>query len=713
MMELNHRPATALERSVPVVSALASHTQIPRSLTLDSTPRGFSMSSTASSSACRPVAIGGALTLAVLCSRGKRSTSAAATSLAHCTSSKSQRRAVAACTGSLEKLGETCINSWIRDLEADPEQDRHTPNRTSREVRSGHYVNVDPTPLPDPYLVAYSSDMISELGLSEEDAKSESFARLFSGDIKDFPGFCGWATPYALSIYGHEMYSNCPFGNGNGYGDGRALSIGEVVGPKEEPWELQLKGAGRTPFCRGGDGRAVLRSSVREFLTSEAMHHLGVPTTRAVSLVASSSATTMRPWYSPPEPGSDRNIPDSYDLDAMLRRLLKDQRGMDFDGLSDEVKDGLRDQLRAQLSPGGGRDPDIMIKEPLAITCRAARSFLRVGHMELFARRARGGLLGGDAARLRELELLVQHALDREYPDVLPGETLPRRALGMLEEVGRRLAALAANWIRVGYVQGNFNSDNCLVGGRTMDYGPFGFIETYEPMWNMWVGGGDKYGFLNQPNAAFKNFSSFASALAPVLEAEDLKAEAAQVLKDFTQNAKKEMTKVWREKLGLAEGTEEKAEELFQGVEPIMRATGADWTIFWRTLADVAEGCGVEASDSELLAPLGRAFQVPLEGELQSRLAAWLRDWLKEVTASGHSAKDAASSMRRASPKYVPREWMLVRAYTAAEKGDMTVLHQLQTVFQDPYSEQPELEEEYFRSAPPEVRSRGGVAWMT
>merc|ERR1719326_2088437 len=112
------------------------------------------------------------------------------------------------------------------------------------------------------------------------------------------PGFDSWATPYALSIMGQAMYDNCPFGTGNGYGDGRAISIGEVVAPSGQRWEMQLKGGGRTPFCRGADGRAVLRSSLREFLASEAMHFLRVPTTRALSLVVSRTETTKRPWYS-------------------------------------------------------------------------------------------------------------------------------------------------------------------------------------------------------------------------------------------------------------------------------------------------------------------------------------------------------------------------------------------------------------------------------
>ena len=211
-------------------------------------------------------------------------------------------------------------HSWLDDLEGDPETERNAPNRKSRQVRSGHYVLVKPTPLPRPQLVLFSSrcatpsctrsvvltlnspprSMASEFGISDAECATERFARFFSGDIDQLEPFRSWATPYALSICGQEMYQQCPFNNGNGYGDGRAISVGEVLLDGGARWEMQLKGGGATPFCRGADGRAVLRSSIREFLASEAMYHLGVSTTRALSLVVSGAGgeTSDRPWYS-------------------------------------------------------------------------------------------------------------------------------------------------------------------------------------------------------------------------------------------------------------------------------------------------------------------------------------------------------------------------------------------------------------------------------
>ena len=293
--------------------------------------------------------------------------------------------------------------------------------------------------------------MAATLGIDPAAAAIDpNFLRVFSGDLAAPPaGFesRGWATPYALSIYGTPQQPNGAGFHGYGYGDGRAISIAEVLLPRGGRMELQLKGGGRTPFSRGADGAAVLRSSVREFLASEAMFALGVPTTRALSLIASSDEVVMRPWYSP--------------------------------AAADGVKHG----------------GDVMQENKRAITTRVAPSFLRVGQFELYGRRA----ARGEAVGLEELELLARHALAREYPeqvDQAAGAPLQPQLLGMLREASGRLAHLATQWLRVGYVQSNFNSDNCLVGGHTMDYGPFGFLEKYDPRWGMWIGSGDRAFFI-------------------------------------------------------------------------------------------------------------------------------------------------------------------------------------------------------------------------
>jgi uncharacterized protein YdiU (UPF0061 family) len=253
--------------------------------------------------------------------------------------------------------------SLLDSLRSDPQATADGHDHRPRQVFSGHYVPVTPTPIPDPQYVAHSPALFHELGLSEELAHDDHFRRLFSGDISVAQGPMrpfGWATGYALSIYGSEYVQQCPFGTGNGYGDGRAISVFEGVFQGRR-WEMQLKGGGPTPYCRGADGRAVLRSSVREFLAQEFMHALGVPTTRSLTLYVSRSETVRRPWYAP----NSRSL-----------------------------------------------DPDILVDNFAAITTRVAPSFLRVGQLELFARRARSQ--AHPQAR-QELQLIVQHLIERNY----------------------------------------------------------------------------------------------------------------------------------------------------------------------------------------------------------------------------------------------------------------------------------------------------------
>ena len=235
-------------------------------------------------------------------------------------------------TSSFAAFAQQADYSLLDSLQVDPQATVDGHDHQPRQVFSGHYVPVTPKPLPNPECIAHSSSLFAELGLSEALVDDPAFSRLFSGDIgaavapmRPF----GWATGYALSIYGSEYIQQCPFGTGNGYGDGRAISVFEGLFQGRR-WECQLKGGGPTPYCRGADGRAVLRSSVREFLAQEFMHALGVPTSRSLTLYASQTETVRRPWYSP----NSRSF-----------------------------------------------DPDILVDNPVAITTRVAPSFLRVGQL--------------------------------------------------------------------------------------------------------------------------------------------------------------------------------------------------------------------------------------------------------------------------------------------------------------------------------------------
>lgn len=266
-------------------------------------------------------------------------------------------------------------NSWPRDLSPETPENLEKSrkmerlsadddNRTKRPVFNGHYVLVKPTGLKNPKKIIVSDDVAHNLlKLTPEQVDSDDFLKFVSGNLVLNDGKAEtWATPYALSIMGTRYTNNCPYGTGNGYGDGRAISIAEFSGH-----ELQLKGAGKTPFARGADGRAVLRSSIREFLASEAMHSLGIETTRALSLIKSEKGDTVhRPWYSP---DAVLQIPD-IDDPRLAQYPMEERR-----------------QIIQQLRATRKADPNMMITEPCAITCRVAKSFVRIGHIDLFARR--------------------------------------------------------------------------------------------------------------------------------------------------------------------------------------------------------------------------------------------------------------------------------------------------------------------------------------
>lgn len=401
----------------------------------------------------------------------------------------------------LDDLSALADYSFMDTLNCDPEAKADGVDHAPRQVFSGHYVPVRPTPIEDPEYVAHGKALFHELGFADSIAQSDDFVRMFSGDLSRVPEplrNVGWACGYALSIYGTEFYQQCPFHTGNGYGDGRAISVLEAV-INGQRWEMQLKGAGRTPYCRGADGRAVLRSSVREFLAQEHMHALGVPTSRSLSLYVSKAEKVRRPWYSE----GSRSI-----------------------------------------------DPDVLISEPVAIATRVAPSFIRVGQLELFSRRARKQ---EHPQAMEELEKIVLHLIDREYSDVIDQSLATAKKVVLLaDEFRSRLTSLVANWIRVGYCQGNFNSDNCAAGGFALDYGPFGFCDVFDPQYQPWTGGGHHFAFLNQPAAAERNFYSFCSAMRPLVAGHsDCLQQLADIQSDFPKVMQAQMEKMWAAKLGL------------------------------------------------------------------------------------------------------------------------------------------------------------------
>jgi uncharacterized protein YdiU (UPF0061 family) len=560
----------------------------------------------------------------------------------------------------LDDLAKLANYSLMDTLNCDPDAKLNGIDYLPRQVFTGHYVPVNPTPIKNPEYITHSKDFFRELGFADSMATSADFVRMFSGDISDVPEpmrNIGWASGYALSIYGSEYIQQCPFLTGNGYGDGRAVSVLEAV-IKDQRWEMQLKGGGRTPYCRGADGRAVLRSSIREFLAQEHMHSLGVPTTRSLSLYVSKTQEVKRPWYS----------------------------------------EGSR-----------SKDPDMLISEPVAISTRVAPSFIRVGQLELFGRRARKN---EHAKAMQELEKIVLHVIDREYGDVIDKQlSTPEKVVLLAREFRNRLTSLIANWVRVGFCQGNFNSDNCAVGGFTLDYGPFGFCDEFNPHFQSWTGGGHHFSFLNQPMAAQRNFQMFCKALLPFMTShQDQMQQLNEIQTDFSNVMQTKMQTMWAAKLGLS--TFHAA--LFNELETLMTQTPVDYTIFFRELSNVPDD----------IEPLKKSFYKNTNHaitdlkDIEQRWSQWFTKWKSLIgnddVASPHAYQQISRQMKQVNPKYILREWFVVPAYQQAAAGNYSLVRELQAVMTQPYAEQSkDMEDKYYKLKPPEFFEVGGLSYYS
>ena len=555
----------------------------------------------------------------------------------------------------LDDLSKLVDYSLMDTLVCDPDARADGVEHTPREVFSGHYVPVSPTLIKDPQYIAHSKTLFSELGFSDTLAQSDDFMRMFSGNLTQLPEpmrKVGWACGYALSIYGNEYYEQCPFKTGNGYGDGRAMSVFEgVINGKR--WEMQLKGGGQTPYCRGADGRAVLRSSIREFLAQEHMYALGVPTSRSLSLYTSKAETVRRPWF--------------------------------FDG-------------------SYSKDPEVMIEEAVAISTRVAPSFIRVGQIELFGRRARKN---EHPNAMQELEQIVLHLIDREYSEVIATNLSTEDKVVLLaSEFRDRLSSLVANWVRVGFCQGNFNSDNCAAGGFTLDYGPFGFIDVFDPLYQSWTGGGQHYSFLNQPMAAERNFHTFCMALQPLLSSDkNAMQELDKVARSFSKVMQNQMKKMWASKLGLK--TFDAA--LFNELQILMVQTSVDYTIFFRELSELPE----------TMDPLKKSFykKAKYDEGIATRWSEWFVAWqslIEKNITSDESGEVLSSKMKHVNPKYTLREWFLVPGYQQATTGDYALIKEMQEIMINPYDEQSkDVQEKYYRLKPSEYFEVAGISHVS
>ncbi len=508
-------------------------------------------------------------------------------------------------------------NALIRDLPGDPDTG---PRR--REVLGALWSSVQPTPVREPRLIAWSREMAQTLGL-DDDLRDPAFARVFGGNAL-WPGM----QPFATNYGGHQ------FGAWAGQlGDGRAISLGEVIAQDGRRWELQLKGAGPTPYSRTADGRAVLRSSIREFLCSEAMHHLGVPTTRALSLVSTGESVV---------------------------------RDMFYDG-----------HPRA---------------EPGAIVCRVAPSFLRFGHFELPASR-------GDLSLLRQL---ADFCIRRDFAH-LEGDA-PTRHAAWFTTICERTATLMAEWMRVGFVHGVMNTDNLSILGLTIDYGPYGWIDDYDPDWtpNTTDAAGGRYRFGWQPKIAYWNLTRLAHALSPLFpDIEPLQAGLQAYVDRYYAADRDNIAR----KLGLAECTDADLARM-QQLQELLHRGEVDMTIFFRRLI---------TPDPSALEPVhfeDAYYDAPRRDAIAPELQDWLQAYAQRLVDDPLDADARAAKMRAANPCYVLRNYLAQEVIDRAEAGDASGIDELLDVMRRPYEEQPGRER-FAQRRPDWARNRPGCSMLS
>jgi uncharacterized protein YdiU (UPF0061 family) len=519
-------------------------------------------------------------------------------------------------------------NRFIRELPADSE-----PANYCRQVFNACYSFVTPRKTSAPQLVSYSKEIVQLLGLAEESCQTPLFTEVFTGNAL-LPGM----QPHAFCYGGHQ------FGQWAGQlGDGRAINLGEAVNPQGQRFTLQLKGAGKTPYSRHADGLAVLRSSVREFLCSEAMHHLGVPTTRALSLCLTGD-TVMRDMFYDGNPKS----------------------------------------------------------EPGAVVCRVAPSFTRFGSFQIFAARA-------DKALLKQL---VDYTIRTDFPHL--GEPCRDVYLAWFAEICISTAKLIVHWQRVGFVHGVMNTDNMSILGLTIDYGPYGWLEDYNPGWtpNTTDAAGRRYCFGNQPGIGLWNLTQLANTLYYLIEEVEPLQQTLALYSETFSNGWNDMMAA---KLGF-KSFQIQDEKLITDLLQVLQLVETDMTIFYRRLANLVSHQGdlQQVSDDELIAPLLDAYYVPkqLTPAFKNRIANWLRDYVQRLRLDGIEDEIRRTRMNAINPKYVFRNYLAQLAIDKAEAGDFSMIAELLELLRHPYDEQTG-KEEFAQKRPDWARQRAGCSMLS
>ncbi len=497
---------------------------------------------------------------------------------------------------------------------------------------------MQPTPTAGPQLISYAPEVAELLGIDTAWFATEQAARVLTGN-ELLPGM----QPYAACYGGHQ------FGNWAGQlGDGRAICLGEKIGRDGQHWTLQLKGAGQTPYSRSADGLAVLRSSLREYLCSEAMHHLGVPTTRALSLALTGDLVT---------------------------------RDMFYDG-------------RPRREPG-------------AIVCRVAPTFVRFGNFEILASRD----------EKENLKRLVDYTIASDFPHIQIGT--PETYQQWFEEVCVRTCEMVVHWMRVGFVHGVMNTDNMSILGQTIDYGPYGWIDGYELDWtpNTTDANGRRYAYGNQPQIAYWNLLQLANALWPLLEQE---APLQHGLNRYAEEYQRQSNAMMASKLGFHQWDPATDPAMVEQLSEILQTEETDMTIFYRILANIQLD-GLEVSqlstmvtDSWLREFFRDAFYAPdeIDAGFLNHMGTWIHQYLRRLMIDGRTDTVRKESMNRVNPLYVLRNYLAQQAIDQAEKNEFGEILTLLDLLRNPYTEQPGREQ-YGQKRPDWARNKAGCSMLS
>ena len=508
------------------------------------------------------------------------------------------------------------INLFSVSLPGDAEKQNFT-----RQVFNACYSEVNPKKPAKPSFIHLNEVLVNELTLN--DIPQDELLSYLSGE-KNIPEFI----PYAMCYGGHQ------FGNWAGQlGDGRAINIAELK-INNQIQTLQLKGAGLTPYSRTADGLAVLRSSIREYLCSEAMYYLGVPTTRALSLVLTGDMV---------------------------------ERDMLYNG-------------NRQLEKG-------------AIVCRVATNFIRFGNFQILTARR----------DIDTLKQLTDFTILNYFPHL--GQPCKEVYLAFLNEVIQSTKKLMLQWERVGFVHGVMNTDNMSVLGVTIDYGPYGWVENYDPEWtpNTTDAQNKRYRFGNQWQIALWNLVQFANALYPLIE--DAPAMEA-LLNNYYKEYKEDHNKMVLSKLGLhqALGAED---TLVSELEKLLFASEMDMTIFYRNMNRFEE------DNPLVLLPIMRQWSYSQNFDAhETSWEKWLKEYAQRISLENTTRSVRIEHMNQQNPKYVLRNYMAQLAIDQADKGDYTLVNELFVLLQKPYDEQPDMEK-WFSCRPDWAKHKVGCSMLS